>query len=252
MGSGSSKEKQVSKQPQARKGDNVSKATIQNKVDNNSSGKDNKNVGYNSNTQKAKTNNSQVGGYHSNSKQTGYNNSSKNNQSFKSGGNNKVDPFESDSDEEEEDINAVLEATKNEYNRNLRERDQQTSNIMYPETYAQRLQRQQYKNEPTGLIRQKTIYRNPDEWEIDENEVDNFDVSKFKQANFQKTGGYTEQNAQVNSEIYSPSGPESNTQFNRHENYEMDRLEMERKKSLPRYDISEEALLDEIEKEYVT
>lgn len=36
----------------------------------------------------------------------------------------------------------------------------------YPETYAQRGFREQYR--PTDYIRQKTIYRDPDEWEVPE------------------------------------------------------------------------------------
>lgn len=80
--------------------------------------------------------------------------------------NKKISGFESDSSSED-DIDAVLEATKNEYNnkmqadRRMYDNNNETS---YPESYAQRLQRQQYKHEPQGLLRQKTIYRNPDEW----------------------------------------------------------------------------------------
>lgn len=38
----------------------------------------------------------------------------------------------------------------------------QPSSGEYPETYAQRMQREQYKREQ--LLRQKTIYRDPEEW----------------------------------------------------------------------------------------
>lgn len=78
--------------------------------------------------------------------------------------------FESDSESEAEDISAVLEATKNEYNNKLREENRYDGNTdsSIPETYAQRLQREQYRNEPQGIIRQKTIYRNPNDWEVDE------------------------------------------------------------------------------------
>ncbi|VDI61987.1 Hypothetical predicted protein, partial [Mytilus galloprovincialis] len=51
----------------------------------------------------------------------------------------------------------------------------------YPETYAQKLQREQYTQQQ--LLRQKTIYRNPDEWEIDQVSQQSFDVSKFKEVN---------------------------------------------------------------------
>lgn len=80
-----------------------------------------------------------------------------------------VQSFESDSSDED-DIDAVLEATKNEYNNKMRaqNRFQENNNeVNYPESYAQRLQRQQYKHEPEGIMRQKTIYRNPDEWDMD-------------------------------------------------------------------------------------
>lgn len=75
--------------------------------------------------------------------------------------------FDSDSDSED-DIAAVLEATKNEYNNKLQEQrlyQDNNNQTSYPESYAQRLQREQYKHEPQGLMRQKTIYRNPEEWE---------------------------------------------------------------------------------------
>ncbi|XP_021355468.1 uncharacterized protein LOC110451658 isoform X2 [Mizuhopecten yessoensis] len=60
----------------------------------------------------------------------------------------------------------------------------------YPETYAQRNARQQYKR--SDLLRQKTIYRDPKEWEpetetkpAEENQDDSgeFDYTKFKAAN---------------------------------------------------------------------
>ncbi|XP_033727029.1 uncharacterized protein LOC117316517 isoform X2 [Pecten maximus] len=59
----------------------------------------------------------------------------------------------------------------------------------YPETYAQRNAREQYKR--TDLLRQKTIYRDPNEWEPEDkkpteeeqNESGEFDVSKFRAAN---------------------------------------------------------------------
>jgi len=80
-----------------------------------------------------------------------------------------IQSFDSD-DSSDDDIDAVLRATKNEYNNKIREqsRFQENNNqVHYPESYAQRLQRQQYRNEPQGIMRQKTIYRNPDEWNMD-------------------------------------------------------------------------------------
>ena len=81
--------------------------------------------------------------------------------------NEKLQSFESDSGSEAEDIDAVLAATRAEHSY----RQQQTFNRpteYYPETYAQRLQREQYEKGQQGLMRQKTIYRNPDEWDMNE------------------------------------------------------------------------------------
>ena len=83
--------------------------------------------------------------------------------------NEKLQSFESDSGSEAEDIDAVLAATRAEHSH--RQQQQQTINRpteYYPESYAQRLQREQYERGQQGLMRQKTIYRNPDEWEVDE------------------------------------------------------------------------------------
>ncbi|WAR16345.1 hypothetical protein MAR_030939 [Mya arenaria] len=146
--------------------------------------------------------------------------------------------FESDS--EGEDIDAVLEATKNEYNRNQEQRLRNNNNeqVSYPETYAQRLQREQYKHEPRlGLARQKTIYRNPEEWEIQEKEVENFDVSRFKQANVHKAPPVQ---SDVD-DIYSPREPSEPVMYS---------SSIERQKSLPHYDTSEEMLLAEIEQDF--
>lgn len=51
----------------------------------------------------------------------------------------------------------------NNSNKNMRTWEPpQPSTGEYPETYAQKMQREQYKREQ--LLRQKTIYRDPDEW----------------------------------------------------------------------------------------
>ncbi|XP_060085925.1 uncharacterized protein LOC132565303 [Ylistrum balloti] len=85
------------------------------------------------------------------------------------------------------------EESRNAYNRQIN-----NSRVIedYPETYAQRNAREQYKR--TDLLRQKTIYRDPKEWDPDEpkpaeesqsdeelaqQETGEFDVSKFKAAN---------------------------------------------------------------------
>lgn len=157
--------------------------------------------------------------------------------------NEKLQSFESDS--EEEDIDAVLAATRAEHSY----RQQQTLNKpteYYPESYAQRLQREQYERSQQGLMRQKTIYRNPDEWDVDETREE-FDVSKFKEANVAKPPPNP-----VNRDIFSPPD------VTPHNGYQgkMDRYNNENsnqkteKANLPRYDTSEEALLAEIEQEF--
>ena len=83
----------------------------------------------------------------------------------------KPDKFESDSESEAEDISAVLEATRAAEQNSYRAKQNAQANKpteYFPETYAQRLQREQYAKTQQGLFRQKTIYRNPDEWEVDE------------------------------------------------------------------------------------
>lgn len=160
----------------------------------------------------------------------------------------KPDKFESDSESEAEDISAVLEATRAAEQNSYRAKQNAQANKpteYFPETYAQRLQREQYAKTQQGLFRQKTIYRNPDEWEVDENE-DSFDVSKFKEANVVKPPENP-----VNRDIFSPpdvtvktNGYQSKTDgyYNQNNN--------QRKENLPRYDTSEEALLAEIEQEF--
>ncbi|XP_069106301.1 probable WRKY transcription factor protein 1 isoform X2 [Argopecten irradians] len=88
-----------------------------------------------------------------------------------------VYPVSSDRGRREDDRNA--------YNRQINN----TVTEEYPETYAQRNAREQYKRH--DLLRQKTIYRDPKDWEPEEkkppeeeqNEAGEFDVSKFRAAN---------------------------------------------------------------------
>ncbi|XP_022310068.2 uncharacterized protein LOC111115576 isoform X2 [Crassostrea virginica] len=113
-----------------------------------------------------------------------------------------------------------------------------------PETYAQRQFREQYRQ--TELLRQKTIYRDPDEWDVPEKResVGSFDVSKFKAANantqvqkreiFSMTPDYTKHNRQTDiaDDLYqSPS--------------------LQKQKSIPKYDVSEEELMADIEKQFM-
>ncbi|XP_061166909.1 uncharacterized protein LOC133175810 isoform X1 [Saccostrea echinata] len=114
-----------------------------------------------------------------------------------------------------------------------------------PETYAQRGFREQYR--PNDLLRQKTIYRDPEEWELPEKResVGSFDVSKFQAANanvqsqqkrdiFTMTPDYTKNTRQTDSadDLYrTPT--------------------YQKQKSVPKYDISEEELMADIEKGYI-
>lgn len=165
MGSGSSKPKTQGKSPPERS-DNVSKSSRQLKIENNGKSTlgDNEKKSINSKNENNKVQTSTVTtNKNFNEKKNG---NVKRNEPGKSLGN-----FDSDSESEAGDINAVLEATRNEYNTQLREqnlRQARDNDTSYPETYAQRLQREQYRNQPQGILRQKTIYRNPDEWEVDE------------------------------------------------------------------------------------
>lgn len=113
-----------------------------------------------------------------------------------------------------------------------------------PETYAQKKFREQYRQ--TELLRQKTIYRDPEEWELPEKRgsVESFDVSKFKAANassqaqkreiFSMTPDYTKQNRHTDlaDDLYqTPS--------------------LQKQKSIPKYDVSEEELMADIEKQFL-
>ncbi|XP_067667079.1 uncharacterized protein [Haliotis asinina] len=67
-------------------------------------------------------------------------------------------------------------------------RNEIKSQELYPETYAQRHTREQYTFGQDRLIREKTIYRNPDEWIVDEEKEEEkmtkgFDASRFRAAN---------------------------------------------------------------------
>ncbi|XP_052086207.1 glycosyltransferase-like protein gnt14 isoform X2 [Mytilus californianus] len=109
----------------------------------------------------------------------------------------------------------------------------------YPETYAQKLQREQYTQQQ--LLRQKTIYRNPDEWEIDQVSQQSFDVSKFKEVN--KTMPKTDIFGPVSNNDYSFGNHMDDDTHYKTTNYN-------RKKSIPRYDVTEEELMNDIETHY--
>ncbi|KAL3889868.1 hypothetical protein ACJMK2_002190 [Sinanodonta woodiana] len=146
---------------------------------------------------------------------------------------------ESSSDEDEDDIAAVLAArrqAKEEEERNKRNmRKPETEE--YPETYAQKLQREQYLQ--TSLLRQKTFLKNPDEWEADENEVPDFDVSKFKAVNQQQL---QKQDIYGNPELRQQPASDPDSYYSQ--------PTTEHRKAIPRYDSNDEELMADIEKEF--
>lgn len=159
--------------------------------------------------------------------------------------------FESDTESEGDDISTVLEETRNNYNKQRVQNLKKSEETDYPETYAQRLQRGQYKQQPQGLIRQKTIYRDPSEWIVDEKAMDaGFDVSKFKEVN---AGKITQPVNTSLKDIYSTGETTTTTHLERQlpdpDRYYAPPV-LESTISLPHYDTSEEALLAEIEKEF--
>ena len=79
----------------------------------------------------------------------------------------RIESFENDSESEGEDISDVLAATRADNDFKARQSNNRPTEY-YPESYAQRLQREQYAKAQQGIVRQKTIYRNPDEWELDD------------------------------------------------------------------------------------
>ncbi|XP_052250954.1 protein kinase 4-like [Dreissena polymorpha] len=257
MGSGPSKEKTPLQNVPPRKPDNVSKGNKQFKTEEVTSVQNNNKTNINSKidvvesknnkseTIKSNTNNTiKVGNGKSEESQVRKSEPITSKDSKKSLTKKDLGKFESDSESEAEDIDAVLAATKNQYNQRVQQRTiQPNDDGHYPETYAQRLQREQYKHQPEGLLRQKTIYRNPQEWEIEENKVESFDVSRFKQANVLKNPQPMQSNTD---DIFSPPDVPSNG----HPPREDFSYRLEKKKSLPHYDTTEEALLAEIEKEY--
>ncbi|KAK3087505.1 hypothetical protein FSP39_006749 [Pinctada imbricata] len=164
--------------------------------------------------------------------------------------------FTSDSDSEDEldtkrrgnsrtvsqNNSRVTEHDRNGYNTQT-SRNSETPH--YPESYAQRNLRQQYtKNEQ--LLRQKTIYRDPDEWQMDDEvSIGSFDVSKFKQAN---------KGAETKKDMFAMT-PDYTTRpmISSHDNaadhfYEPPRVQ--KQTSVPKYDITEEELMADIEKEF--
>ena len=172
MGSGSSKEKTPKRSTQTSV-DNKKTVNRNEKVStigvNNSS-----EIGYTSKTHTSTQVNNNIPEKSKNISQKVNGNADKRKSQKPSESGQKTNGFQSDSESETEDINEVLEATRREHEERVREQNyfntRQTNETAYPETYAHRLQREQYKPE-LGIIRQKTIYRNPDEWKTENEEA---------------------------------------------------------------------------------
>ncbi|RUS71529.1 hypothetical protein EGW08_020714 [Elysia chlorotica] len=137
---------------------------------------------------------------------------------------------------------------QNNYNYPPKEKD------FLPETYAQRLQRQQYKLQQDLLIREKTNIRNLRNWQDDdEDEEENetprtgFDASKFRAAN---KGG------DVKTDIFSTVKDDLQTpRYLQSSGQELDEVETYRREAespnrrLPQYNQSELDLMRQLEQE---
>ncbi|KAL8578852.1 hypothetical protein ACOMHN_022145 [Nucella lapillus] len=118
-----------------------------------------------------------------------------------------------------------------------------------PETYAQRKQREQYTLNQQMLLRQKTIYRNPDDWTNEDEEessgTSGFDPSKFRSVNMGqpvKSTVFTT-NARQDGGIQYMSGQQTMDEFDvmpRHQDIP---------KNPPVYNQSEQDLMASLERE---
>ncbi|GFS14120.1 hypothetical protein ElyMa_004900000 [Elysia marginata] len=172
------------------------------------------------------------------------------------GGQNKKNKKDKNNDKE----NIDNRHADNDYNSNYYNQGQnmnaynQKENDYIPETYAQRLQRQQYKLQQDMLIREKTNIRNLRNWQ-DEDEDDDenvtprngFDASKFRAAN---KGG------DVKTDIFSTVKDDLQTpRYLQHSGQELDEVETNRRepespnKRLPQYNQSELDLMRQLEEE---
>ncbi|GFO12078.1 hypothetical protein PoB_003858300 [Plakobranchus ocellatus] len=146
----------------------------------------------------------------------------------------------------------------NDYNRNYYDQNMdmfsQKENEALPETYAQRLQRQQYKLQQDMLIREKTSIKNLRDWRQDDESDDEdisprtgFDASKFRAAN--KGGDVkTDLFSTVKDDLQTPRYLQSSGQ-------ELDEVETHRREiespnqHLPQYNQSELDLMRQLEEE---
>ncbi|XP_064597195.1 uncharacterized protein LOC135463715 [Liolophura sinensis] len=109
----------------------------------------------------------------------------------------------------------------------------------YPESYAQKLQRDQHRLNQALMIREKTIHRNPDEWALEESIVQGFDADRFKAANqrqVQQSQGVLEKSYVDNSPAEGP--------------YNSKRSYGHRAHGTPSYNSEDEDLMNEIEREF--
>lgn len=118
----------------------------------------------------------------------------------------------------------------------------------YPETYAQRKQREQYTLNQQLLLRQKTIYRNPHEWQdenAEESYTGGFDASKFRKAN--------QGSLNARDTIFTTSKPGVETSY-LHDQRELDEMDItprhnHQNKEMPVYNASEQDLMASLERE---
>lgn len=89
-------------------------------------------------------------------------------------------------DKKEKDKRGRDNQQDNHYNNNYEcnssiDHDRREENL--PETYAQRLQRKHYKLQQDMLLREKTVYRNPKEWDNKYSDDEEVSSIKFKSKN---------------------------------------------------------------------
>lgn len=171
------------------------------------------------------------------------------------GGKDKKSKKDKNSDKENIDNRHANDYNSNYYNdgQNINAYNQRENEFL-PETYAQRLQRQQYKLQQNMLIREKTNIRNLRNWQDeDEDEEENetprtgFDASKFRAAN---KGG------DVKTDIFSTVKDDLQTpRYLQSSGQELDEVETYRRETespnrrLPQYNQSEIDLMRQLEDE---
>lgn len=154
---------------------------------------------------------------------------------------------------EEDELNELLRMPDNTVTQNRIPSPQKQTLIQtvdYPETYAQRKQREQYTLNQQLLIRQKTIFRNPNDWRMEDEQeviVGGFDASKFRQAN--QSAPHTQKSVFS----ASKSGLETSYTYDQRELEEMDVTPRHNNQSreMPVYNASEQDLMASLERDLV-